>query len=63
MAAGGADVGLKDMEPFQVFEFVFDEGQVEQLSDPIAKVFKRLSSNKGTTSGVDDGHRVWPCCV
>ena len=53
MAAGGANIGLKDMEPLQVCKYLHDEAEVEQLSDMIAKILMRLSSDKFTTSGVD----------
>ena len=57
MAAGGVDNDLKYMEALQVFEYMPDEEQVEPLSDMIAKVLKRCSSDRNTTSAVAGGHR------
>ena len=54
MAAGGANIGLKDMEPLQVCKYLHDEAEVEQLSD---------ISHRSYEAFFRQIHNIWCGCV
>ena len=61
MAGGSADIGFGDIEPFQVFKYMLEKEQVEQMLDMIEGV---LEEGFLPTKGLECGRRLscWTCC-